>query len=269
MIYSLARSGATLISRCLGCMPGHVLLSEVNPRWAWFNPLAQAKDWFKLISDEELSQLKQSGVISYLDAIRLISSKCEARGLNLIIRDWSHVDFTPGPYPVPPIYHLAQYDLLKTRFDIKHIAIVRHPLDSFLSLAHLFDYRGRLDYSIYLQGFRKFAEIASQFGYVRYEDFCDNPTLSMEHICEALELHYDPTFLARYNNYQFVTGDHYPAGQTLTLTGELIGERVSTNAIRRPSRRPAPPALLKLIGENQDYLAILKLLGYPRNLDSV
>ena len=46
--YCFARSGGTLINRCLGCIPGNLVLSEVNPmgsiatvesqatRLAWF-----------------------------------------------------------------------------------------------------------------------------------------------------------------------------------------------------------------------------------------
>lgn len=268
MIYSLARSGATVISKCLGCMPGNVLLSEVHPRWAWFNPLDQASQWFNLISEEELNQIKQAGSITYIDAIQLISQRCRDRGLNLIIRDWSHVDFTLGNYPVSPIHRLAQYELLKPHFDLKHIAIVRHPLDSFLSLAHLYDYRGRLDYTAYLKGFRHFAQIVSELGYVHYEDFCDKPVSTIEDICKMLQVNFDSNFIKQYATYAFVTGDHYPAGQALTLTGEPVGERTSTNVIKRPVRRSAPPALLKLIEENQDYRAILEILGYSHNYEA-
>ena|GEM_PF-4627496 len=31
IIHQLARSGGTLLNRCLGCMPGILMLSEIHP----------------------------------------------------------------------------------------------------------------------------------------------------------------------------------------------------------------------------------------------
>ena len=137
MIHSLARSGGTLVSRCLGCIKGNVLLSEVHPRSAHFNPLVQANQWFGLISDEELEMFKQTRAINYGLAINLIRERCEERGLKLVIRDWTHIDFMPGPYPLKPVNHLFQYDALKPYFDISHIALSRDPLDAFLSIINI------------------------------------------------------------------------------------------------------------------------------------
>lgn len=259
VIYSMARSGGTLISRCLGCMPGHILLSEIHPRWSWFNPLVQAHEWFNLISKKEI---KQAQSIKYIDAIRLISQRCLEKGQQLIIRDWSHVDFIPGSYPVPPVYRLSQYELLKDYFDIRHIAIVRHPLDALLSLALVKDFRDRIDVSLYLEGLRHFARLAAEIGFIRYEDFCDTPPATMEKICRTLDLTYDPGFSGKFHLYTTVTGDTTLPGQQHTLTGDPVGKR-SSNVIRRPPQRPAPPELLKRIESNKDYREILEILGYP------
>ncbi len=43
VLHQLARTGGTIISKCLGAMAGVVLLSEINPRGVeTYNPLAQA-----------------------------------------------------------------------------------------------------------------------------------------------------------------------------------------------------------------------------------
>src|SRR3989344_5959676 len=137
IIYSLARSGGTIISRCLGCIPGNILLSEVHPGYSFYHPLIQARDWFDLITEDELIELKSIQGISYLDSIKLISDRCREKGLNLIIRDWTHIDFITSPYPARPTYRMSQYDLLKEHFEIRHIAIARDPVDSYLSLSRL------------------------------------------------------------------------------------------------------------------------------------
>lgn len=264
ILYSLARSGGTLVSKCLGCMPGHVLLSEIHPRWAYFNPLIQANEWFKLISDEELNEIKRTRSTSHVDGIRLINQRCTETGQQLIIRDWTHVDFMPIPDQVSrvsPIYRLSHHEVLKNHFDIRHIALVRHPLDSLLSLQKVPDFRGRLDASVYMAGYRRFAEIASGIGFIRYEDFCDKPAEVMERLCKILELSYHPGFLEKYQQYTKITGDIIRPGQQHTLTGEPIGERTST-IIRRPPPRTAPPELVQRLQDDRNYQETLRILGY-------
>src|SRR5918996_211348 len=47
LLHQMARSGGTVISRCLACMSGVALLSEVHARATGFvDPLAQAQAWF-------------------------------------------------------------------------------------------------------------------------------------------------------------------------------------------------------------------------------
>jgi hypothetical protein len=261
ILYTLARSGGTLVSKCLGCIPGNVLLSEVNPRLAYFNPLAQARDWFGLISNKDIRDLQNNGQYNYLDSIRLISSRCRTRRQKLIIRDWTHVDFTPGNYPVKPTYILSQYESLKQYFHVNHIAITRHPLDSFLSLSKLPDYKGRLDLQEYLKGARAYADVAKMTGFVRFEDFCMSPQDTLKKICNTLELNYDKSFLDSYIAYTTVTGDNYHPSQRHTLTGDLVKER-APETIRLPPRRAEFSQISKSIQHNEDYRYILDTLGY-------
>jgi len=261
VLYSLARSGGTLVSRCLGSIAGNVLLSEVNPRHAFFNPLEQALQWFNLISFRDIQDLKDTGKYDYLSSIRLIHRRCNEQGMHLIIRDWTHVDFTPGPYPVKPVLRLSQLETLQTEFDVRHIALTRHPLDTYLSLARLQDYRGRLGIKQYLYGARAYAEAATDIGYMRYEDFCRSPDISLKTICDRLDVNYDPEYRDRFYRYWTITGDSYHPGNTITLTGEPVGERTS-DVIRLPERRPEFYSLLRVLENNSDYLSILETLNY-------
>lgn len=263
ILHSLARSGGTLVSKCLGCMSGHILLSEINPRAAHFNPLIQANEWFKLISDDELNEFKRTRCTSYVESIRVIAQRCAEKGYQLIIRDWSHIDFFPGRYyPVPPIYRLSQYEVLKKDFDIRRIALVRHPLDTLLSIQRLSNYRDGIDVSLSIKGFRHFAQIASEIGFIRYEEFCDQPQAVIERMCGILEVSYDPGFLEKYQQYTKITGDIIHPGQQHTVTGDRIGERSSNDAIRRPPRRTAPPELLQKLQDDGNYQESLRILNY-------
>ena len=261
ILHSLARSGGTLISKCLGCIPGNILLSEVHPRGSHYSPLIQARDWFGLITEDEYEEFLQKNQHNYLKAIQLISGRCNERGFNLIIRDWTHIDFTPGPYPVQPVYRLSQYDYLKDHFNIRHMALVRDPVDTYLSLSRLPEYRGKLSFSDYLKGYSLFANIAMETGFVRYEDFCDNPRHSLRHICNTLEVNYTDDFLNHYLSYATITGDIYAPNQQYTLTGDPIGAR-ATQEIRKAPRRAEYSQLESQLRNNHYYKKILSDLGY-------
>lgn len=261
LLYSLARSGGTLLSKCLGCIPGNILLSEINPRWAYFNPLDQAKQWFSLVQDEDIKNLKSSGNYNYRSSIRLIHDRCEQRGLCLIIRDWTHVDYTPGYYPVSPVYRLSQLEALQEDYEVRHIALARHPIDTFLSLVRLSDYRGRIGIAQYLYGARAYAETAATVGFVRFEDFCTEPDVVLKKTCKTLGVKFDRSYRHSFHDYQAVTGDNYTPGQNTTLTGETVGERTS-DIIRLPQRRSEFSGLLHQIKNSQDYRTIIDLLGY-------
>jgi hypothetical protein len=103
LIHHMARSGGTVISRCLGCMSGVILLSEIHPLGIrQFNPLAQAQRWFGLLSSHDLAALAARGQIGFADAIELIHRRAEECNQRLVVRDWSHLDFTGVPFVARP-----------------------------------------------------------------------------------------------------------------------------------------------------------------------
>ncbi len=261
LLYSLARTGGTLLARCLGAIPGNALLSEVNPRMRYFDPIQQADEWYGLIAPEERAWLKTGNTIRYAQAIVLISERCRAKGMKLIVRDWSHIDFLKvDRFPVQPRYEFSQIKVLGELFDIRHKALVRHPLDSYLSLVKLRGYR-KADVTEYLHGFRRFAERAVDTGFVRYEDFCADPKTALAGLCRDLQLNYQDDFVERFSSYRNVTGDIYSAHEKFTLAGALVQERCP-NRIVPLLRRTPPPGLVERIKDNADYRGILDMLGY-------
>jgi hypothetical protein len=282
IVYSLARSGGTIFSRCLACIPGNVMLSEIHPRWSYYDPLTQARDWFGLISEREHQEFLSRYGYDYPKAIQLLSSRCIERGLHLIIRDWTHVDFFAGPFPAKPIYRLSQYEVLKNHFDVRHIALIRHPVDTCLSLRKLPPYKNITAHD-FLSRYRLFANFAQQLGFVRYEDFCDNPARVIASVCNTLGVNYSEEFLAKYKSYTTITGELYvgdPQGDNLVQvyyttvaddsfnksgknaqTGDEKGSR-STDEIRRPPRRTEQTALTAELQEHPLYAKLIKDLGY-------
>src|SRR5512132_3587664 len=170
LVHHMARSGGTLISKCLGCMSGVVLLSEIHPLGTnQFNPLVQAQRWYGLLSSQDLHDLKSRGRIGFVDAIELIRRRADDCGQRLVIRDWSHLDFTGVPFIAKPAHRLLTAEALARRFELLQVCTVRHPLDQWLSLSQLAVVQGRLTLEGFLAGYRRFAEVASGIGFHRYE----------------------------------------------------------------------------------------------------
>jgi hypothetical protein len=249
LVHHMARSGGTLISRCLGCMSGVLLLSEIHPLGtAQFNPLVQAQRWYGLLSSQDLAELKARGRIAFVDAIDLIHRRAADAGQRLVIRDWSHLDFTGVPVVASPAYRLLTAEALASRFELRQICTVRHPLDQWLSLRQLAVVHGKLSLEAYLAGYRRFAEQAREIGFFRYEDFAADPGAVMKELCRRLEVRFDRHFTERWSSYAFVTGD---------VSGSRGGFE-----IRPVPQRPVEPELLEALPANADYRAGLELLGY-------
>jgi hypothetical protein len=245
----MARSGGTLISRCLGCMSGVLLLSEIHPLGtAQFNPLVQAQRWYGLLSSQDLAELKARGRIAFVDAIDLIYRRAADAGQRLVVRDWSHLDFTGVPFVANPAYRLLTAEALAGRFELRQVCTVRHPLDQWLSLRQLAVIHGKLPLGAYLAGYRRFAEQARAIGFLRYEDFAADPGTIMKELCRRLEVRFDRHFAERWSSYAFVTGD-------------VSGSRGGCQ-IQPVPRRTAEAGLLAELAANADYQASLELLGY-------
>jgi hypothetical protein len=249
LVHHMARSGGTLFSRCLGCMSGVLLLSEIHPLGtAQFNPLVQAQRWYGLLSSQDLAELRARGRVAFADAIDLIHRRADEAGQRLVIRDWSHLDFTGVPFVASPAYRLLTAEALASRFELRQVCTVRHPLDQWLSLRKLAVVHGKLTLDAFLAGYRRFAEQAREIGFFRYEDFAADPSAIMKELCRRLEVRFDRHFTERWSSYASVTGD-------------VAGSR-SGCAIQLPPRRAVEPGLLDQLAASADYRTSLEILGY-------
>jgi protein O-GlcNAc transferase len=240
--------------RCLGCMEGVVLLSELHPRvWNTFNPLKQAEEWFGLLTLDEITELQKQGTENYTNAIALIEQRCKERGATLVLRDWAHLDYTGYPFVTAPGYQPLLYTELAGSFDIIRISTTRDPVTQWQSLIQLNVMHEPLKSGVfgldqYLFGYRKYAELCAETGFVRYEDFLRKPDLAMRKLCEHLEIKFDPGFLKKWPDYKTITGD--------------VANPRSSNKIKMPPKRPVEPELRKKFLANADYHRACELLGY-------
>ena len=254
ILHHMARSGGTLISKCIGCMDSIALLSEVHPLTAsgQFNPLFQANSWLGIDVPAELKALGEGQNINWLQAIELIHRCVKARGEKLVVRDWSHLDYTGVPW-VQPTYQLNTAKVLGSKFEIHQAFSVRHPIDQWNSLTKLGVIAGKLDVNAYLKGYRAFAEQAAELGYVRYEDFTANPAKYLKILCTSLDIPYDPDFVSKWFSYTSITGD---------VSSDGPGRATEAKDITPLRRHEPEPEILAAFRRCPDFGVSLEILGY-------
>lgn len=251
IVRNLARSGGTLLGKCLGSMDGVVLISEIHPaELRVTNPLMQAHQWFGLIDKKDIARWKTRPP-SVLQFVSLCDTRARAKGKHLVLRDWSHLDYIGTPY-TKPTHAFALADVLEDAYDLRVSVTTRHPLDQYLSLLQLPIVAKELDLDAYCVGCRHFAEYASGHGFHRYEDFTQDPDSVLCAICDELELPFDPAYAERWPDYTTITGDTQPG----------LGRGVSQRRITSMPRKPADPELLQRLRSNPDYTRACRLLGY-------
>ncbi len=256
VLHHLARSGGTLISKCLGSMREIFLLSEIHPYTAHIperfagvahglNPLHQAIRWHDLPLPADLEAIKKKGSIPFEELMVLLAHRAEERGGILVIRDWTHLDFIARPFLEKPTFELTTADCLKEHAEVSQHITVRHPIDQLISLSQLGVMQEELNLHDYFKGYRIFAEKAREVGFTRYEDFTENPDAALETICRGLDIPYDPGYRDRWPDYKDITGD-----DSLYKT------------IQPTPRKLLPPEQMEKIEALPDYQQAMEWFGY-------
>lgn len=256
ILHNMARSGGTVISRCLGSMAGVALLSEIHPLGSQVhNPLQQANDWFHIFTPADLRAF-QTRKFTFVEVVEEIRQRLEKSGRQLVIRDWSHIDFTGLPFIENPSYRLTTAEILSQYYRIIHTSTVRHPLDQWISLNRLTMFKDapRPEAKKFIYGYLRFAEFANKMGYVRYEDFARGSDAALRSLCERLRLDFDADYKSKWQDYGMITGDN----TTPSESPRAPQTRIQSLA-RRSFNTEATEQLLGCV----DYNAALDLLGYP------
>ncbi len=248
ILHQLARSGGTVICRCLASMENVVLLSEIHPLGGrMFNPLQQAMEWYGLISPAELESSRISKM-TFAAAIALIAQRCLDQGKILLLRDWNHLDYIGIPFTQAQ-FRPALVESLQGDFELIRFASVRHPLDQWLSLTKNPLFAQRLGVGKYLKGVRRYSEMAKESGFLRYEDFTQDSDGALLQLCDALQLPFDPAYSKRWSSYDNITGDVMPG-------------RSGSGEIKSLPRQDVGSDLEHSLTSRADYQRILDLLAY-------
>lgn len=249
VVRHLARTGGTLVCKCLGSMDSVVLLSEVHPaNMAFTNPVAQAVQWFGLVDEAWVRRWRASGG-GFKEFIGACAERCAERGETLVVREWSHLDWHGVPFGAATMGSGLR-DALGGEGSTREVCTVRHPMDQYVSLMKT-PVGEKLGMGAYLEGVRAFAHEAARVGFVRYEDFTADPDAALGEICTALGVAFDGGYRARWSSYTAITGD--TAG---------VGRASGAGVIEPQARREPEASVAAALRSSGAYAEACAVLGY-------
>jgi hypothetical protein len=258
LVHTLGGCGGTLLSRCLGVMPGAAVLSEVNPAavnlFPHFDPLYQDEHWLHLLSPEDwtrFSPLDFTVPENFRDLAGVMHDRATQAGRHLILRDWNYIDYLGVPFNPQPPCRLTIYEALPDGVRTIATAFIRHPLDQWVSLCKHEELRPTLTPVIFCDGYLAFLRSLGSIPVRKYEDFVLNPEGEMRAICNDLMLPFEPEFLEKFHAFDAVTGDF---------------TRLRETTISPPPKKPIPSGDLDKFHASESYEQVLRLTGYREEL---
>lgn len=211
VVHQLARAGGTLVNRCLGSMHGIVVLSEVHPCDPQSKLVFQAKNWFELLDEHDVSWVRETmarpPMESFAALVELLARRCRERDRYLVLRDWTHLDFLGVPFVRDPPMRMRTESALRDRCELRQAFLVRHPLEQYLSSLSRPGMAPHLSPPRFLTAYVAFAREAANKGFLRYEDLVADPDEVLRNLCTVLNIPFDVGYKQRWPDYVKLTGD--------------------------------------------------------------
>jgi hypothetical protein len=255
VVHQMARTGGTLVNRCLGSMRDIQVLSEVHPLDPQGKITRQAAAWFQLLNEGDTPWLRGLSTLDPLTAfaeiVERLAERSAKQGRHLVLRDWSHLDFLGVPFVHQPQMQLLTERALRDRCDLRQAFVVRHPLHQYASCAARPGMAPHLTPRRFVDAYRAFARVAADRGFQRYEDLVADPDEEMGVLCRRLQVPLDPSYRERWQSYDKLTGDN--AGPSRAFAQRGIAALPS---------RPLDETVLAALRGESGYAESLELLGY-------
>lgn len=260
LIHTLGGCGGTLLSRCIGVLPGVALLSEVNPAavklFPAFDPLYQDTTWLHLLTDrdvERFSRMNLQEIENFRALIQVFYDRANASGRHLVIRDYNYVEFIGTPFRTDPPGRLMLHRALPRGIPAASVALIRHPVDQWLSLRKHWAPGSDVSPRVFCDAYAAFLRELAATPIFKYEDFIGNPDDQLGAICGELGLRFTPSFRERFHQFDCVTGD---------LT------RLRDQSIAPQARKLVPPDVMQEFRSSDSFRSILEKTGYSDSVSA-
>ena len=252
-----ARSGGTVLNKCLGVQPDVFIASEVNPAVEALSDqldpglkrvtlISQAKEWLGL-------ELKGA---TFVERVRELRRHCTDNRLELLIRDWTFVNFNPhSTNSGTPPCRLLTLQQLSAETGLRPFAFVRDAIDIWIS-------RGTPDPAPFFASYRLFVEQLKKYPVpiYRYEDFCREPAKVLKEICSYLGIRYADGAIQGYQDFTHVIGDDQVPGGSRGRNQNRIGPLL---------RKRIPADKVRILAECRDVEEVQQMMGYPAKYSAV
>ncbi len=261
IIHNLAKSGGTIISRSMGAMNSILLFSEIHPcgpsmiRLLLDTPELsrnydiryQAQAWYG-IDDSGISEGE-----SFVQVLRAITERASSMNRTVVLRSWSHIDFLGIPFTNPSgVCGLTQ--ALEAHFELRHIGVLRHPVDQWLSMRTRLVYKD-ITLNNYLAGYGRFIQQDHVERWLTYESFVLDPDAFLKAASQMLRIEFDPYWSSHWQENSRITGDRMASGPVV-------------REIRLGPKRPVNQSLLDQFWASRAYHEILSATGYKHPVAS-
>ncbi|KPQ05528.1 MAG: hypothetical protein HLUCCA12_14745 [Rhodobacteraceae bacterium HLUCCA12] len=195
-IHHFACTGGTVMSKALFALPNTVVLSEIDPLSTIMVssegkvPFAPTDLIFGL--RHSVRPVEDRVIIdSFLAGLEVAKTGLEKSGRHLVLRDHAHSQFCLQS--VDPAARPTLLEMVSTRFDLRAVVTMRHPLDSFLSLTK----NGWVHFSpstleAYAHRYLAFLDRHEGLPVILYEDFAVDPNAALRRMCGHLDLPFSP-----------------------------------------------------------------------------
>jgi hypothetical protein len=242
-VHHFACTGGTLMCKYLAATPNTRLLSEVDPlsplSKPYFSPTDLIKQYRHSIRPVQDSVLWDV----FLAGLAKIYEQATYQGERLVLRDHTHSHFCTGA-------EIADRDTLRIvlaeNFSVKSVVMVRHPLDSFLSLkVNNWVHFTPSTIEDYAQRYLAFLDAYEGVPIVKYEDFVTDTEGTLQILCDLLDLAYVP-------NLGLLT-------QIVVLTGD---SGRGSSSVEARARREEPPEVTEARTSSEAFQTLCKRLGY-------
>lgn len=249
--FAYARSGGTLLNRCLASISGNFVLSEVNPHASVISIEVQAHDWLKLISQENYFEFAS---YNYIDKILCLAEKIQKNRGFLIVRDWVALNFLPRAIPIcyPSMILESALYFERNGIEIIPIAFVRRSAEVYESITRTFSQFKQLSVQEFGHFYLAYAKAVCKYPIFYYANFCHDPKNELKRICSTLQVNYDDNFINNFYKFDRCTGDSNPNVHSRAYTLQ----KITAMAIRNNSEQYLAASLDKNCQEAD------KILGF-------
>jgi len=244
-LHQMACTGGTLFAKCIAAMPNVQLLSEVDPlsriQLDAPTPRFCPTDIVLLLRQSTRGASDQLVVRLFRDALATVHADATRNGQRLVLRDHAHSQYCAAP---DPSSRATVREIVAGGLPTVSLVLVRHPLDSYLSVEANGWFRGGVDE--YCRRYLRFLDDHDGIPRVTYEEFVADPEATMQQACEHLGLPYADHFRYTFDASR-MSGDSGRGG------GDIAP---------RPRRDLPEHGFAAKLARSHHYALLLQRLGY-------